>query len=77
MSVYNYLRSCCYKKKQKNRVLRDVVYLYANGSGLVERENVMMERRGGNFCSRVLDWAREDGIQGMRGGVGLSRSQDS
>lgn len=37
VSLYNYLRSCCYKKEQKYRVLGDTVCLHASGGGPVER----------------------------------------
>lgn len=72
MSLYNYLRSCCNEKEQKKRVLRDVVCLHANGNGPVERENLMVERRGTNFWSHVLVWARRDRTQCVSRGLGLS-----
>lgn len=49
------LRSCCYKKEQKNKVLGDIVCLDAKGHSPVERENLIIERRGTNFWSNVLD----------------------
>lgn len=49
VSLYNYLRSCHYKKEQKNRVLGDIVCLYANGRGPLESRNLMIERRGVEF----------------------------
>lgn len=57
--------------EQKNRALGGILCLHANGSGPVERENLMMERRGTIFWSKVLDWARGDRTQCMRGGLGL------
>lgn len=52
MSLYNYLKSRCCKKEQRNGVISDIVCLYANGSGPLESRNLMMERRGAGFLEQ-------------------------
>lgn len=50
--LQNYLRSSCYIKEQKNRTLGGIVCLCANGNVPVEKENLMMERRGTIFLEQ-------------------------
>lgn len=76
VSLYNYLRHRCYKKEQKNRVVGDPVCLHANDNSPVERENLMLERRGTNFWREVLYWARGDRSQQVEG-LALYSSQGS